>query len=43
MIFFDRPGYGESRPPERDWDASNYYEKDADVAEKLMKVGYLQN
>lgn len=37
IVAFDPPGYGFSRPPSRNFDL-NFYEKDATMAYKLMKV-----
>ena len=36
IIAWDPPGYGQSRPPDRDFD--DYYRKDAELAAKLMEV-----
>lgn len=36
IIAWDPPGYGQSRPPERDF--NDFYHKDAEIAAKLMKV-----
>ncbi|KAL1517417.1 hypothetical protein ABEB36_001184 [Hypothenemus hampei] len=36
IIAWDPPGYGFSRPPNRDFDL-NFYEQDADVAHSLLK------
>jgi len=39
LISWDAPGFGKSRPPERDY--NNCYERDADLAVKFMKeLGY---
>jgi len=37
LIAWDPPGYGLSRPPERDF-TGNYFRRDADLAAKLMQV-----
>lgn len=39
MIVWDPPGYGNSRPPERDF-TPGYLERDADLIVKLLKVCY---
>ncbi|CAG2109589.1 unnamed protein product, partial [Medioppia subpectinata] len=36
LIAWDPPGYGYSRPPERDW--NDYYRRDAKVAAQFMKA-----
>ena len=36
IIAWDPPGYGHSRPPDRDF--NDFYRKDAFMAAKLMKV-----
>lgn len=37
LVVWDPPGYGKSRPPEKDFTA-DLYEKDADMAYEFMKV-----
>lgn len=37
VVVWDPPGYGHSRPPERDF-SPGYFQRDADLAFKLMKV-----
>lgn len=37
IIAWDPPGYGGSRPAERDF-SIGFYERDADIAAKLLKV-----
>lgn len=37
IVAFDPPGYGFSRPPNRNF-GLDFYEKDADVAHVFMKV-----
>lgn len=39
MIVWDPPGYGNSRPPERDF-TPGYLERDADLIVKLLEVCY---
>lgn len=40
LIVWDPPGFGKSRPPEKDF-LPDFYEKDADYAYEFMKVIYL--
>lgn len=37
LVAWDPPGYGKSRPPEREF-PTDFYEKDADAAYNFMKV-----
>ncbi|XP_075231355.1 serine hydrolase BPHL-like isoform X2 [Lycorma delicatula] len=37
VVVWDPPGYGKSRPPDRDF-SSGFFQKDADFAARLMKV-----
>lgn len=37
VIAWDPPGYGKSRPPQKDF-SDGFYERDADMAVKLLKV-----
>ncbi|KOB68040.1 Bphl-like protein, partial [Operophtera brumata] len=37
LVVWDPPGYGKSRPPEKDFPA-DFYEKDADYAYEFMKI-----
>lgn len=41
IIAWDPPGYGQSRPPDRDF--KDFYHKDAEIAAKLMRVIFLSN
>ena len=36
LISWDPPGYGFSRPPNRDWD--DFYRKDVRILSQLLKV-----
>lgn len=38
LVAWDPPGYGYSRPPERQF-TTKFYENDADTAYEFMKVG----
>lgn len=38
LVAWDPPGYGKSRPPEKDF--SDFYRTDAAMAAKLMKVSF---
>lgn len=40
VLAWDPPGYGQSRPPEKDF-KPDFYEKDAECALEFMKVTYL--
>lgn len=37
LVAWDPPGYGKSRPPEKEF-TTDFYEKDADMAYEFMKV-----
>lgn len=37
LVVWDPPGYGKSRPPNKEFTA-DFYEKDADCAYEFMKV-----
>ena len=39
LVGWDPPGYGDSRPPERNY-TLDFLEKDADLAAKMMEVGF---
>lgn len=38
LVAWDPPGYGYSRPPDRDF-TGDFFHQDAEIAVKLMKVG----
>lgn len=38
LVAWDPPGYGKSRPPERDF-PTDFYERDAEYTYEFMKVG----
>ena len=38
IIAWDPPGYGSSRPPNRDFNHENFLARDAEVALKLLEV-----
>lgn len=42
VIAWDPPGHGKSRPPNRMY-TKDFYEKDADIAFKFMKVLFMLN
>lgn len=41
IVAFDPPGYGYSRPPNREF-TLDFYEKDATIAHNLMKVNFTE-
>jgi valacyclovir hydrolase len=40
VVVWDPPGYGKSRPPDKQFDV-NFYHTDADYAREMMKVWYI--